>query len=72
MILLTFSVIYSLLAATADFSVAFMHTPMTEEVFVEPREEANLLKDKSLAIAKSTQWKALSGGSLPSISGGPT
>ena len=40
------SAIYSLFAATADFSVAFMHTPMTEEVFVEPPEEANLPKDK--------------------------
>ena len=40
------SAIYSLFAATAAFIVAFMHTPMTEEVFVEPPEEANLLKDK--------------------------
>ena len=44
-ILLTLSAIYSLFAATADFSVAFMHTPMTEEVFVEPQEEANLPLD---------------------------
>ena len=41
-ILLTLSAIYSLFAATADFSIAFMHTPMTEEVFVEPPPEANL------------------------------
>ena len=34
--------ILSAIAATADFSVAFMHTPLTEEVFVEPPEEANL------------------------------
>ena len=45
-ILLTLSAIYSLFAATADFSVAFhAHTPMTEEVFVEHPEEANLPKD---------------------------
>ena len=40
------SAIYSLFAATADFSLAFMHTPMTEELFVEPPEEANLPKDE--------------------------
>ena len=45
-ILLILSAIYSLFAATADFSVAFMQTPMTEEVFVEPPEKANLPKDK--------------------------
>ena len=44
-ILLFLSAIYSLFAA--DFSVAFMHTPMTEEVFVELPEEANMPKDKA-------------------------
>ena len=43
-ILLTLLAINSLFAATADFSVAFVHTPITEEVFVEP-PEANLPKD---------------------------
>ena len=41
-ILLILSAIHSLFAATADFSVAFMYSPMTEEVFVEPPPEANL------------------------------
>ena len=71
-ILLVLSAIYSLFAATADFSVAFMRTPKTEEVFVHPPEESNLPKDTSLAIAKSTQWLAMPGGSLPSFSGEPT
>ena len=41
-ILLTLSAIYSLFAATADFRVAFIHTPMTEEVFGEHPVDANL------------------------------
>ena len=45
-ILLTLSAIYSLFAATADFGVAFMRTPMTEEVFVERPAEANLPRGK--------------------------
>ena len=45
-ILLILSAIYSLFAASADFSVACMHTLMTEEVFVEPPEKANSPKDK--------------------------
>ena len=44
-ILLVLSAIYSLFAATTDFSAALMHTPMTEEVFVGPPEEANLPKE---------------------------
>ena len=48
-ILLTLSAIHSLFAATADFSVAFMHSPMTEEVFVEPPPEANL--------SRGTVWR---------------
>ena len=40
--LLILSAIHSLFAATADFSVSFMHTAMTEEVFVEPPLGANL------------------------------
>ena len=44
--LLTLSAIYSLFAATADFSVTFMRTPMTEEVFVERPAEANLPRGK--------------------------
>ena len=41
-LLLILSAIQSLFAATADFSVAFMHSPVTEEVFVELPPEANL------------------------------
>ena len=43
-ILLTVSAIFSLFAATADLILAFVHTPMTEEVFVVPPEEASLPK----------------------------
>ena len=43
--LLTLSAICSLSVATADFSVPFMHTPITEEVLVEPPVEANLPKE---------------------------
>ena len=39
-ILLILSAVSSLFAATADFSVALMHTTLTEEVCVEPPVEA--------------------------------
>ena len=39
---ITLSSVNSLFPATADFSVAFMHSSMTEEVFVQPPTEANL------------------------------
>ena len=48
-----------------------MHTPMTDEEFAEPPEEANLPRGtvKGLAIAKGTRWLAMRCRSLPSITG---
>ena len=50
-ILLILSAIHSLCAATADFSVAFMHSPMTEEVFVEPPPGGKSAQRNSVAAA---------------------
>ena len=61
-ILLTLSAIFSLFAATADFSVAFMRTPMTEEVFVEPSNGGKPALRNGLAATASTQRIALRGG----------
>ena len=66
-ILLTFSAICSLFAATADFSVAFMHTPMTEEVFVEPPEEANLPKDTVWRLCAAAAFQAYLGSLLEDV-----
>ena len=44
-ILLILSIVCGLFAATADFSVAFMHTPLEEEVLVEPPPELGRPRD---------------------------